>query len=326
MKSGKIAVIGRPNVGKSTLLNRLLNEKLAIVSPKPQTTWQRLHGILTVNDAQFIFIDTPGLEIEKKSQFASVLKKITLSAIKDAEIIMHIVEPVISEKEKIVMEKLKVFKDKPKILVINKIDLKKNKQLLLPVTDWFSRMSLYNDIIPISAKTGDGTDALLKELKKYLTNDGMLYDNDAITDKYEKELAAEFIREKIFLFTRQEVPYSVACVVDKFDETHKVFVSAHSQRASFSDKGKDREFRTAESEGINYRQGIIKIYVTIFVEKQSQKGIIIGNKGSMIKKIGTAARIDIEKLLGTKVYLELHVKVRNNWTKDKKFLEEIGLK
>lgn len=293
MKSGVIAVIGRPNVGKSTLLNKLIGEKLTIVSPKPQTTWQRLHGILTTEDAQFVFIDTPGLETERSSRFISVLKKITLSAMNDADVILHIVEPFITGKEHSIVEELKKIRNKPKIVLINKIDLKKDKNPLLPVIARYADAALYNDIIPASAITGEGIDVLLRELKKYLPNDGMLYSEDTITDKYERELVAEIVREKLFLFTREEIPYSVACVVDKFDETQ--------------------------------REKIIRIYATIYVEKSSQKGILIGSGGSMLKKIGTSARMDMEKLLGTKVYLELYVKVKENWKKDKHFLAEIGM-
>ena len=293
MKSGVIAVIGRPNVGKSTLLNKLIGEKLTIVSPKPQTTWQRLHGVLTTQDAQFVFIDTPGLETERSSPFISVLKKITLSAMNDADVIVHIVEPFITDRERSIEEELGKIHDKPKMVLINKIDLKKDKNLLLPVIGSYADKTVYGAIIPVSAITGEGVDVFLKELKQYLPNDGMLYNEDTITDKYEKELVAEIVREKLFNFTREEIPYSVACVVDKFDETQ--------------------------------RERIIRIYVTIYVEKTSQKGILIGAGGSMLKKIGTSARMDMEKLLGTKVYLELYVKVKEDWKKDKRFLREIGL-
>ncbi len=293
MKSGVIAVIGRPNVGKSTLLNKLIGEKLTIVSPKPQTTWQRLHGVLTTQDAQFVFIDTPGLETERSSPFISVLKKITLSAMNDADVIVHIVEPFITDREQSIEEELGKIHDKPKMVLINKIDLKKDKNLLLPVIGSYADKAVYGAIIPVSAVTGEGVDVFLKELKQYLPNDGMLYNEDTITDKYEKELVAEIVREKLFNFTREEIPYSVACVVDKFDETQ--------------------------------RERIIRIYVTIYVEKTSQKGILIGAGGSMLKKIGTSARMDMEKLLGTKVYLELYVKVKEDWKKDKRFLREIGL-
>jgi GTP-binding protein Era len=293
MKSGIIAVIGRPNVGKSTLLNRLVGEKLTIVSPKPQTTWQRLHGILTTDDAQFVFIDTPGLETEKKSSFISILKKITVSAMNDADIILHLVEPFLTDKEQPVIKELEALKQKPKLLFINKIDLKKDKRLILPVIEYYAKTGIYNEIIPASALSGEGVDILLKQLERYLPNEGMLYSDDIITDKYEKELVSEIVREKVFYYTRDEIPYAVACVVDKFDETQ--------------------------------RDKIIRIYITIYVEKYSQKGILIGSKGSMLKKIGTAARKDMEDLLGTKVYLELHVKVKEDWKKDKRFLKEIGL-
>ncbi len=293
MKSGVIAVIGRPNVGKSTLLNKLIGEKLTIVSPKPQTTWQRLHGILTTQDAQFIFIDTPGLETERSSKFISALRKITLSAMNDADLLLHIVEPFLTDKEQYIEEELKRIDERPKIVLINKIDLKKDKRSLLPIIERYAAIAMYNDIIPVSAITGEGIDILLTQLKKYLPNDGMLYDKDTITDKYEKELAAEIVREKLFYFTREEIPYSSACVVDKFDETQ--------------------------------RERIIRIYVTIYVEKSSQKGILIGAGGSMLKKIGTSARMDMEKLLGAKVYLELYVKIKKNWKNDRHFLREIGL-
>lgn len=293
MKSGLIAVIGRPNVGKSTLLNRLVGEKLTIVSPKPQTTWQRLHGILSTSDAQYVFIDTPGLETAKNSDFISLLKRISITAMNDADVILHIVEPFITDKEQGIKRELEKLSEKPKLLAINKIDLKKDKRLLLPVIEHYAKINLYNEILPLSAKNGDGVDALLKELKKYLPNDSELYSNDMITDKYEKELVSEIIREKLFYLTREEIPYSCTCSVDKFDETQ--------------------------------RERIVKIYATIYVEKPSQKGILIGAKGSMLKRIGTFARRDIEKLLSTKVYLELYVKVKEDWKKDKHFLKELGL-
>ncbi len=293
MKSGLIAVIGRPNVGKSTLLNRLISEKLAIVSPKPQTTWQRLHGILTTGDAQFVFIDTPGIETERTSGFIAALKKVALSAMDDADVVLHIVEPDLTSKETALIGDLRKLGDKPKVLLINKIDTKKDKGQLLPVVKWYADLALYSALLPASAKTGDGMDLLLAELEKHLPTEGMLYHADMITDRYEKELVADLIREKLFSFTREEVPYASVCTIDKFDESE--------------------------------RDRIIRIYATIFVEKQSQKGIVIGAHGSMIKRIGAAARLDIERLLGTKVYLELYVKVRQDWKKDRGFLREIGL-
>ncbi len=294
MKSGTIAVIGRPNVGKSTLLNRLIGEKLTIVSPRPQTTWQRLHGVLTTRDAQFVFIDTPGLDTERDSRFIAILKKTALAAARDADIILHIVEPFPTGKEHALQEEIGRLDKKPRLVLINKIDTVKDKQTLLPVIDGYARLGMYDDIIPASARTGEGVDDMLEALKKRLPNDGMLYDADTITDKYERELAAELIREKLFYFTRDEVPYSAVCAVDRFDEAQ--------------------------------RDRIIRIYATIYVEKDSQKAIVIGNKGTMIKQIGTSARIDMEKLLGTKVYLELYVKVKKDWKKDGRFLNEMGLK
>ena len=233
------------------------------------------------------------METERSSPFISVLKKITLSAMNDADVIVHIVEPFITDREQSIEEELGKIQDKPKMVLINKIDLKKDKNILLPVIGSYADKAVYSAIIPVSAVTGEGVDVFLKELKQYLPNDGMLYNEDTITDKYEKELVAEIVREKLFYFTREEIPYSVACVVDKFDETQ--------------------------------RERIIRIYVTIYVEKTSQKGILIGAGGSMLKKIGTSARMDMEKLLGTKVYLELYVKVKEDWKKDKRFLREIGL-
>ncbi|MCL4558276.1 MAG: GTPase Era [Deltaproteobacteria bacterium] len=293
MKSGLIAVIGRPNVGKSTLLNRLINEKLAIVSPKPQTTWQRLHGILTTGDTQFVFIDTPGIETERTSGFIASLKKIAVSAMDDADVAYTTLFRSITQKELALVRELKRFGDKPRVLLVNKTDTKKDKRLLLPVVKWYADLAVYSAILPASARTGDGIDALLAELKKHMPTDGMLYGKDMITDRYERELAAELIREKLFHFTKEEVPYSSVCTIDRFDESE--------------------------------RDRIIRIYATVFVEKPSQKGIVIGASGSMIKKIGTSARLDIERLLGTKVYLELHVKVKEGWKKDRGFLREMGL-
>ncbi len=294
MRSVIIAVIGRPNVGKSTLLNRLIGEKLSIVSRRPQTTWQRLNVIVTTEDAQFVFIDTPGLDHSRTSDFISLLSRLSISAMGDAHVLMHIVEPRVDERETSMIKEIGKFKNKTKLLLINKIDLLKNKQLLLPVINRYAGMKIYNDILPVSAKIGDGMDELLSVLKKYTTVDGLLYTEDTITDKYEKELVAEIVREKLFLLTGEEIPYASACTVEKFDESE--------------------------------RDKIIRIHAMIYVEKNSQKGIVIGNKGSMIKRIGTAARLDLEQLLGTKVYLELYVKVKPGWKKDQLFLEEIGLK
>ena len=294
-KSGFVAIIGRPNVGKSTLLNAILGEKIAIVSKKPQTTRNKIRGIKNIENAQIIFLDTPGIHTAK-GYLNKFMVKEALSALEDVDCIIYMVEAAreVIEEELFIIENLKkVAPDgqPPIILCINKTDMaEKNK--LLPLIDQYSRLYAFKEIIPLSAAKGEGVDELLKLIIQLLPEGPKYFPEDILTDLPERFVAAEIVREKVFEFTKQEIPYSTAVVVDRFKE--------------------------------NPQKKLVSISATINVERDSQKGIIIGKKGSMLKQIGTRARIDIERLLGTKVFLELFVKVQKDWTKDKKMLKEFG--
>ena len=294
-KSGFVAIIGRPNVGKSTLLNAILGEKIAIVSKKPQTTRNKIRGIKNMENAQIIFLDTPGIHTAK-GYLNKFMVKEALSALEDVDCIIYMVEATreVIEEELFIIENFKkVAPDgqPPIILCINKTDMaEKNK--LLPLIDQYSRLYAFKEIIPLSAAKGEGVDELLKLIIQLLPEGPKYFPEDILTDLPERFVAAEIIREKVFEFTKQEIPYSTAVVVDRFKE--------------------------------NPQKKLVSISATINVERDSQKGIIIGKKGGMLKQIGTSARIDIERLLGTKVFLELFVKVQKDWTKDKKMLKEFG--
>ena len=294
-KSGFVAIIGRPNVGKSTLLNAILGEKIAIVSKKPQTTRNKIRGIKNIENAQIIFLDTPGIHTAK-GYLNKFMVKEALSALEDVDCIIYMVEAAreVIEEELFIIENFKkVAPDgqPPVILCINKTDMaEKNK--LLPLIDQYSRLYAFKEVIPLSAAKGEGVDELLKLIIQLLPEGPKYFPEDILTDLPERFVAAEIVREKVFEFTKQEIPYSTAVVVDRFKE--------------------------------NPQKKLVSISATINVERDSQKGIIIGKKGSMLKQIGTSARIDIERLLGTKVFLELFVKVQKDWTKDKKMLKEFG--
>ncbi|MBA7516290.1 GTPase Era [subsurface metagenome] len=287
MKSGYISIIGKPNVGKSTLLNRFLEIKLSIVSSKPQTTRKRILGILTEGDNQCYFLDTPGLikpDYELQKLMVNQIKK----AAKDADIIIWIVDPWFKP-EDFPDALLKSCKKKPLICVINKIDLVP-KTKLLPVIDKLEKINI-KEIIPISALNGDGLVTLKKTLFRHLPEGPFLYPVDDISDSPERFFVAELIRERVFEFFKKEIPYSTCVVIDEFKER---------------EKGKDY------------------IRALIYVERKSQKGILIGKKGEALKKVGAEARKEIENFLGREVYLELWVKVKEKWRKDKKFLKELG--
>jgi GTP-binding protein Era len=286
MKSGYISIIGKPNVGKSTLLNRLLKFKLSIVSKKPQTTRKRILGILTQKDCQCYFLDTPGIvkpQYELQEKMINQIRK----AVIEADIIIWIIEPWF--KHDYPANFTDFFKKKPVLCVINKIDLVPKKELL-PVIDQVRSLPI-KEIIPLSALTGEGIELCKKKIFEYLPKGHFLYPENDISDKPERFFTAELIREEIFKYFQEEIPYSTCVLIDQFVERTKA-----------------KDF----------------IRAIIYVEKQSQKGIIIGKKGAALKKIGAAARNQIEKFLGRKIYLELWVKVKEKWRKDKKFLKELG--
>lgn len=291
IKSGLVALVGPANVGKSTLLNSLLGQKISIVSPKPQTTRNRILGILNKPSYQIVLLDTPG--IHKASTPLNVeMVKIALETLTEVDVVLFMIDVTfpLPRKETTAVKYLKES-NKPTILLLNKIDLL-GKEQLLPILEAYQEIYPFTAMLPISALNSDGTDILVDELLKLLPSGPRLYPEDIPTDATERFIVSEIIREKIFLLTGQEIPYATAVVVDSFKEDDK--------------------------------KGLITIHATVFVEKSTQKGIIIGKGGRKLQQLGTAARRDIEALLGMRVNLKLWVKVRKDWTKDMRFLRELG--
>ena len=284
-KTAMITIAGRPNVGKSTLTNYLVGEKIAIVSNKPQTTRNRICGIVTRDDTQFVFVDTPGFH-KPRTKLGDYMVNVTRDSIADVDMTILLVEPIasIGPQEEALIEQLKA-KNCPVVLVINKIDTVE-KDSLLEVIAVYSQAFQFAAIIPISAKTGDGVDALLAECKKYAVESPFLFPEDITTDQPERQVMAEIIREKILWTLDREVPHGTAVEITKFSERDS---------------------------------GIIDIDATIYCEKTSHKGIIIGKHGDMLKKISSMARADCERFMGTKVFLTTWVKVKENW-RDSDFL------
>jgi GTP-binding protein Era len=289
-KSGFIAVIGRPNVGKSTLINQLIGQKIAIMSDKPQTTRNRILCILTQPDAQVILLDTPGVH-KPLSKLGEYMDRSITNTLKEVDAVFFVVDA--SEKpgpgERFIMERLEKTK-KPVILVLNKIDLV-TKDALLPIIAAYSKDKEFAAVVPISALSEENLDALLSEAKKYLPEGPAYYPEDMVTDQPERLIAAELVREKVLSLTRDEVPHSIAVDVD--------------------------EMTTRPNNDVYIR-------ATIYVERDSQKGIVIGHKGAMLKEIGRLARPDIEMMIGNKVYLDLWVKVRKDWRNRDAILKSLG--
>ena len=292
-RSGYVALIGRPNAGKSTLLNRLVGEKIAAVSNKPQTTRHRITGIVTREDGQIVFVDTPGVH---KPGF--LLNRRMMAAVHDAilsvdvVVLMRDASVSTGNGDRFVLELVKKS-EKPAILVLNKIDKIKDKNQLLPLIEEYSKELDFKAIIPVSALKGSEIDILLGEIVRNLPEGEKIFDEDEMTDQSMRTIAAEMVREKILASTGEEIPYVTAVVTEMFDET-------------------DPE--------------LPKIFCAIYVEKPSQKKIVIGKGGARIRDIGTAARADIEKLLGKKIFLKLFVKVVEDWRNQERHLDELGVK
>ena len=284
-KTAMITIAGRPNVGKSTLTNYLVGEKIAIVSNKPQTTRNRICGIVTREDPQFVFIATPGFH-KPRTKLGDYMVGVTKESIADVDMTILMVEPIASvgPQEESLIEQL-TAKKCPVVLVINKID-SIEKENLLAVIDAYAKAGNFEAIIPISAKTGDGVEQLLALCEKYAVEGPFLYEDDITTDPPERQVMAEIIREKLLWTLDREVPHGTAVEITKFSERDN---------------------------------GIIDIDATIYCEKSSHKGIIIGKKGEMLKKISSMARADCERFMGTKVYLTTWVRVKENW-RDSDFL------
>jgi GTP-binding protein Era len=294
-KSGFIGIIGRPNVGKSTLLNSIVGERIAIATHKPQTTRNRIMGIRNLPEGQLIFLDTPGIH-RAETLLNKYMVDTALDTFGNSDLLLLVVEADAGYQkgDQYIIDALGETAGKvkiPIILVINKIDLIAKPQLL-PLIERFQGLFPFTAIVPISARTGDGISILLEEIWPHLNEGPEYFPEDMMTDRSERFIAAEMIREQIILLVRQEVPYSLAVVVEAFQEVEK--------------------------------SNLLRIQAVINVEKDSHKGILIGRQGAMLKQIGTAARLSLEKFFATRVYLELFVKVRPGWTKDAKILKEFG--
>lgn len=296
VRSGMVAIVGPPNAGKSTLMNGLLEQKISIVSPKPQTTRNRIVGIVNGAEYQIVLLDTPGLH-KAREPLNQEMVRIALDSLQSVDAVLYMIDVSLPLPEKLKAERgqeLVGHIEKvgcPVILVLNKVDLL-NKEKLLGLIQAYADMFPFQAVIPMSALHGDGTERLLAELLQILPLGPRYYPEDMPTDASERFLVAEIVREKVFLLTGEEVPYSTAVLIESFKE----------------DSGK----------------GLITIHAAIVVERESQKGIVIGKGGLKLKAIGIAARKDIELLLDQKVLLKLWVKVRKNWSKDEVFLREIG--
>jgi len=289
-KTAMITICGRPNVGKSTLTNFLVGEKIAIVSNKPQTTRNRICGIVTKDDTQFVFVDTPGYH-KPRTKLGDYMVGVARESIADVDLTVMVVEPIASvgPQEEGLMEQIRGRKC-PAILAINKID-SVEKESLLAVIAAYEQTGVFDAIIPISAKTGDGVDVLLKECSRYAIESPFLFPEDVTTDQPERQVMAEIIREKLLWCLDREVPHGTAVEITTFSERDN---------------------------------GIIDIDATIYCEKASHKGIIIGKHGDMLKKISSMARTDCEKFMGTRVYLTTWVKVKENWRESDFLVRNFG--
>jgi len=289
-RSAMITVCGRPNVGKSTLTNALVGEKIAIVSDKPQTTRNRITGIVQHGNAQFVLLDTPGFH-KPRTRLGDYMVNVVKESVADVDLVLLVVEPVavIGAQEQALIERLKE-NGAPAILLINKIDTV-DKTRLLEVIALYSTAYDFESIIPISAKTGDGIAQLLDEMDKFAVESPHFFPDDMITDQPERQICAELVREKLLNCLEKEIPHGTAVEVTSFKERNN---------------------------------GIVDIEVTIYCEKSSHKGIIIGKKGAMLKRIGELARADIEEFLGTKVFLQTWIKVKENWRDSSFLLKNFG--
>jgi GTP-binding protein Era len=292
-KSGFISIIGRPNVGKSTFLNRVIGQKIAIMSDKPQTTRNKVQGVLTTDDAQFIFIDTPGIH-KPKHKLGDFMMKVAQNTLKEVDVILFMVnaEEGYGRGEEFILEKFQSVRT-PIFLVINKID-KIHPDKLMTLIESYKEKYEFSEIIPISALEGNNVETLLEQIKTYIPEGPQYYPADQVTDHPERFIVSELIREKALHLTREEIPHSLAVLIDKME------------------RREDKD--------------VVHVMATIIVERDSQKGIVIGKQGKMLKEIGQRARLDIENLLGSKVFLELWVKVQKDWRNKMSQLRDFGFR
>lgn len=290
-RAGFVAIVGAPNAGKSTLLNKLLGEKVAIVTSKPQTTRHRILGVMSEPEAQLIFWDTPGLHDPEQALMNREMMNRALAALDDSDVTLWVVDAIKRGRDhQTALEVVTAKKNRPLVVALNKVDAEPDKTRLLPLIEEIQRTAEPGVIVPVSARTGEGLPALVRELVRMLPLNPPFYPDDTLTDQPERVIAAEMVREAVFMLTSQEIPYSTAVTIDEFKE----------------------------------EPTIINISATIHVEKESQKGVIIGKGGSMLKKIGQTARLNIERLVGGRVFLKLFVRTTRDWSKKKSTLLEFG--
>ena len=289
MKSGLVSIVGRPNVGKSTLLNSILERKIAITSSVSGTTRNNIQGIYNDDDSQIVFIDTPGIH-KPKNKLGTYMNRKAYTMIDDVDLILFLVDSTedFGKGDNFILERLKTL-NKPVILILNKID-KLNKIELLKIIDSFINLYDFKEIIPLSALKGDNIDDLIKTIKKYLTNDFKYYNDDVVTNISRNFLISEIVREKLLRLTNDEVPHTITCVTESVEE----------------------------------HDNIVDVSVVIIVDRDNLKKIIIGKNGSMLKEVGKQARVDLEELMGKKVFLETHVKTIENWRDKERYLSELG--
>ena len=289
-RAGNIAIVGRPNVGKSTLLNRLVGQKISITSQRPQTTRQRIIGIVTRPDAQYVFVDTPGYQTRHGSTMNRLMNRSVSRSISDVDAVVWVVEAMhLDAGDKAV---LAMFQDSSRVVIaLNKIDDVRNKNDLLPFMQQLHELAKPSAIVPVSAKNGSGADELLAAIRGLLPTSERLYAEDEITTASERMLAAELLREKVFRLLGEELPYSATVEIERFETV----------------------------------DGLRRIHAGILVDKPGQKGIVIGKSGAKLKQIASQARLDMERLFGSKVYLEVWVKVKSGWADDNATLRRLGI-
>ncbi len=390
-RSGMVALVGRPNVGKSTLMNALVGDKISIITPVAQTTRNQIRGIQNLSDAQIVYLDTPGIHHARKA-LNRYMNDVALHALNEVDIILYLVDasrpdPAIlpSKKDKeaernpgykedvFILEQLRKSST-PCFLVVNKVDRISEKRMLLPLIEHYAKGHSFTEVIPISAVTGEGLDALVKEVTHRLPEGPPLFPPEFSTDMAERFLVSEIIREKLILHTRHELPHSTAVLIESFDESERGDVDQVVAQAGAagslealarelvtppeedfteeemaggllsdtaspqlsgtlppelaeeraSEDKEDMDSGSLQEEAGKPRQGLVHIHATVVVERSSQKGIVIGKRGAMLKMVGTEARLEIEKLLGCRVFLQLWVRVQKNWSKNEKALRQMG--
>ncbi|MBN47262.1 MULTISPECIES: GTPase Era [unclassified Methylophaga] len=289
-RSGYVAIIGRPNVGKSTLINRVLGQKLCITSRRPQTTRHRILGIKTTDTGQFIYVDTPGIHSDGKRAMNRYMNRAAAASVEDVDVVVFVIEGMKwTEEDERVLQKLKET-SKPVILVMNKIDKLEDKATLFPQVEKLAALYKFTDIVPLSARKGINLESLEESIYKLMPEGEMIFDEDQLTDRSSRFLAAEMVREKLFRHLGQELPYSLTVDIEQFEDDN----------------------------------GMFRISAVIYVERSGQKSIVIGKKGELLKQVGKDAREDMEKLFGCKVFLQLWVKVREGWSDNERMLRNLG--